>query len=269
MNEYIIKEIKNYMKNPLKYALLLEGSWGSGKTYFVQNQLTGIETTYISLNGISNLNSLSFQLAYQLLGKGLLGKNVKKDKINKGNKIVGTAGSILASYIESKINISFSELVKLLSDINLKDKLIIFDDLERCSISLEEILGFINTLVEHNQIKVLIIANEKELKQNDTYAKIKEKLIYQTFKYLPDLEELYDKLIIEENEEITKNKTFFINELKRKNHYNIRTIQFVFQRYKELRVIINKVINDITCDKEIKKQVYNDIFKYMVVISRD
>ena len=40
MNEYIIKEIKNYMKNPLKYALLLEGSWGSGKTYFVQNQLT-------------------------------------------------------------------------------------------------------------------------------------------------------------------------------------------------------------------------------------
>lgn len=269
MNEHIIKEIKNYMKNPLKYALLLEGAWGSGKTYFVQNQLTDIETIYISLNGISNLNSLSFQIAYQLLGNGLLGKKVKKTKINKGNKIAGTAGSIIASYIESKINISFSELVKLLNNVDLKNKLIIFDDLERCNISLEEILGFINTLVEHNQIKVLIIANESELKENGTYAKIKEKLIYQTFKYIPNLEELYDKLILEKNEEIINNKTFFINELKRKNHYNIRTIQFVFQRYKELREIIDKVMDKHTCDKTIAKQVYDDIFKYVIVISRD
>lgn len=269
MNGHIIKEIKNYMKNPLKYALLLEGSWGSGKTYFVQNQLVDIETTYISLNGVSSLNSLSFQLAYQLLGNGLLGKKIKKDTINKGNKIVGTAGSILASHIESKISLSFTELVKLLSGINLKGKLIIFDDLERCGLPLEEILGFINTLVEHNQIKVLIIANETELKENSNYPKIKEKLIYQTFKYIPNLDDLYEKLIIEKNEEILNNKTFFINELKRKNHYNIRTIQFVFQRYKELKEIIDKVMDKHTCDKTIAKQVYNDIFKYMVVISRD
>jgi len=269
MNEHIVREIENYMNNPLKYALLLEGTWGSGKTYFVQNQLKEIDTCYISLNGISNLNSLSFQIAYQLLGNKLLTQKGISRKIHKGNKIVGTIGSILASHIESKINVDLSELVKLLGNINLSEKLIIFDDLERCSISLEEILGFINSLVEHNQIKVLIIANEDELVKDIAYSRIKEKLIYQTFKYIPNLEKLYDKLIIDDVEECKNNKSFFINELKRTNHYNIRTIQFVFQRYKELRKIIKKIIPELTTDKIIIKQIYDDIFKYMIVISRD
>ena len=177
MDRHIVDEINKYMDNPLKYAILLEGTWGSGKTYFVKNQLTHIDTIYISLNGISNLNNVTFQIAYQIIGEKLLGNNK-----TKGKRIAGTVGSLLVSHLESKTNIDFSELVNLLGNIKFDNKLIIFDDLERCNMPIEEILGFINTLVEHNKIKVLIVANEKEIKENEYYIKIKEKLIYQTFK---------------------------------------------------------------------------------------
>lgn len=268
MNETIINEIKNYMDNPLKYAILLDGFWGSGKTYFIQHNLTEINTIYVSLNGISTIANLSFQLAYQILGNSLA-EPKHKCKLHKGNKIVGTVGNLLATHIENKLSISFSDIVKLLENIDFKNKLIILDDLERCNIDLQELLGFINNLVEHNNIKILLVANESELNSNDIYLKIKEKLIYQTLKFIPDLESIYENLIIDDIKEIKDNKSFVINELKRKQHLNIRTLQFIFQRYKELKIILDKILNTLEIDSNISTQIYCDIFKYLVVISRD
>lgn len=268
MNETIINEIKNYMNNPLKYAILLDGFWGAGKTYFIQHNLTEIDTIYVSLNGISTIANLSFQLAYQILGNSLA-EPKHKCKLHKGNKIVGTVGNLLATHIETKLSISFSDIVKLLENIDFKNKLIILDDLERCNIDLQELLGFINNLVEHNNIKILLVANESELNSNDIYLKIKEKLIYQTLKFIPDLESIYENLIIDDIKEIKDNKSFVINELKRKQHLNIRTLQFIFQRYKELKIILNKILNTLEIDSNISTQIYCDIFKYLVVISRD
>lgn len=271
VNLDIINAIDDYMKNPLKYALLLDGAWGSGKTYFVQNQLKNINTTYISLNGISSLNNISLQMIYQLIDNKPMKKKTILNKLlkDKDNKVIGTVGSILVSYVESKVNVSFSELIKLVGNIDFKDKLIIFDDLERCSLPFEETLGFINNLVEHNKIKVLIVANEREINKNEEYLKIKEKLIYQTLKFVPDLEELYDLLIINKDyEELINNKSFVVDELKRYNHLNIRTLQFIFQRYKELKTKIDELL-DYSLKENIKKQIYNDIFKYLTVVSRD
>jgi hypothetical protein len=74
-----------------------------------------------------------------------------------------------------------------------RNQLIIFDDLERCSISIPDTLGYINQFVEHKDCKVIILANEDELLKfgaktiNDVdpekvpevraYRNIKEKLI--------------------------------------------------------------------------------------------
>lgn len=87
----IINAIKDYMNNPLKYALLLDGTWGSGKTYFVQNELKDINTTYISLNGISSLNNIALQMIYQLLDNNFIeNKNILSRSFkNKNNKIIG------------------------------------------------------------------------------------------------------------------------------------------------------------------------------------
>lgn len=266
MNSYILDEIDKYMANPLKYAILLEGDWGSGKTYFVKEKLKNVNIIYISLNGIDSINDISFQLAYKLLDEKLV-----QDKFTKTKKAIARVGGLLGHIVEQKISIPLSEIGKLLYGFKLNDVLIVFDDLERCKVSIEEVLGFINNLVEHNEIKVLILANEKEISSNESYecyAKTKEKLIYQTFKFVPDLNNVYDNLCDKDIEEVVNNKEFLIYEFKRKNHLNIRTMLFIFQRYKELKNMILDIVNNIA-EEHIRKKIYEDLYKYMVVISRD
>ncbi|MBZ2020328.1 KAP family NTPase [Streptococcus sanguinis] len=35
--DYITNAIDNYIDNPEPYALQIDGEWGSGKTYFINN----------------------------------------------------------------------------------------------------------------------------------------------------------------------------------------------------------------------------------------
>jgi c-di-AMP phosphodiesterase-like protein len=62
--------------------------------------------------------------------------------------------------------------------------ILVFDDLERCNIEIINLLGYINYFVEHQNLKVIVIANEDEIinKNNtDSYKNTKEKLIGKTF----------------------------------------------------------------------------------------
>ena len=43
------------------------------------------------------------------------------------------------------------------------NSILIFDDLERCKIPINDLLGYINQFVEHLNLKVIIVANEKEI----------------------------------------------------------------------------------------------------------
>ena len=52
---------------------------------------------------------------------------------------------------------------KIYRSVNLTNKLIILDDIERSQIDIDLLLGFINGLVENDGAKVLLIANEREL----------------------------------------------------------------------------------------------------------
>ena len=56
-----------------------------------------------------------------------------------------------------------------------RKRIFIFDDLERCSLPINEILGYINSLVEHESEKVLIVANQQAIRKmslrNDLEAK--------------------------------------------------------------------------------------------------
>ena len=73
------------------------------------------------------------------------------------------------SQIDQYENYKHSEEKKIIdkketiSKIDINNWIICFDDLERCYLSINEILGYINRLVEHNNCKVVILANEKEI----------------------------------------------------------------------------------------------------------
>jgi len=160
------------------FAILLRGEWGSGKTWFIKDYLISRQTLkhlYVSLNGVSSFKEIEdifFQQLHPLLA-------------SKGMKI---AGKVLKGIIKTTINVDFNNDGKsdgnfssAIPDINLPEyfknideNIIIFDDLERCAIEPPKILGYINQFVESNGLKVVILANEKEIINKDDKNATKE-----------------------------------------------------------------------------------------------
>ena len=176
----IVNIIKNYLKrSTYAHAIMLDGEWGIGKTYFVKNTLIPeiakddkIERTpvYVSLYGVKNTEELGNNLflaiietrAEKLKTKGTgVGKFFSKIPISK---IVEILGNIKNDGVQEKQNIIESVMSPWL---DYDKHYFIFDDLERCPMPVNETLGFINQFVEQNKAKVLMIANENEIGTTD------------------------------------------------------------------------------------------------------
>ena len=173
-----IKEIlSEYIRDfDPEYAIMIDGEWGSGKTYFLVHTLPQIikdntpkkHYAYVSLYGMSSIEEVSKEIIIQYFGA-------------KNSRIATTANSIIemtASALTASLgafNISLSSLKNILAKVNINNWLICFDDLERCCIPISEILGYINRLVEHNKCNVIIIANEKEIGKVNLNKNIEEK----------------------------------------------------------------------------------------------
>lgn len=173
----VVEAVENYVRDEnAKYALLIDGVWGSGKTYLYENYLAGAiesvgignddhkKNVYISLYGISDIDSLSKQLITNYLIYVKCNENII---VKKGLKplagLIGVASSAF-SFSLGPVSADLSEVFeKIGNSINVKDMVICFDDLERCTIPINEIFGFVNNLIEHCNCKVLILADENNI----------------------------------------------------------------------------------------------------------
>lgn len=245
------KHIQDYLdyyfdgKKNFEYAVLLNGAWGSGKTWFVKKYLEkkedqGKKICYVSLNGIAKtslideaifksihpiLGSKGAKLAGQIL-KGTLKATVKIDLDGDSKSDGSISGGIpkieLPDYL--KINDNF---------------ILVFDDLERCELKKEEVLGYINYFVEQEGIKTLIVSNEEEIKDNDEYARKKEKLIGATFTYIEDqnlaIQSILDEISKSELKTLLNSEFELIrqtfNQVGYKNLRSFKQTVFDFERF--------------------------------------
>lgn len=161
--------IEEYLKNPrAEYAVMIDGNWGSGKTYFLTHSLLQIvenidmgknrrrKYAYVTLYGVKSIDEVSREIVFQYFGK----KHRKKTETV--DTIVETTSNLITASLGA-VNIDLSKIKDTLTKININDWIICFDDLERCCIPINEILGYMNGLVEHNKCKVIVLANEKEI----------------------------------------------------------------------------------------------------------
>lgn len=171
-SDQIINLVKKYInKTYYNYAILIDGNWGAGKTYFVKKMLIPNikedeeskfkmhqnykkkEIIYISLYDLTSKDELIKQLLIKTMPQDKLLESKHYNAILSSNERIITGASISS---ENRIN-SNNEFI------SLENCIIIFDDLERCNMSVNVILGYINNFVEHHGIKVILIANEKEI----------------------------------------------------------------------------------------------------------
>lgn len=90
------------------------------------------------------------------------------------------------------LDATLDSLSILLSKDNIiGNKLIIFDDLERCLIDMKLLLGYINSFVEHGSCHVILVGDETRVvsRWKKTLIEFKEKTVGREFEIMPDVDD--------------------------------------------------------------------------------
>ena len=215
-NEHIRKSLDIYLKSTtIQQAIMLTGSWGSGKTHFIKDyikQREEVEKTektghnkkpiaYLSLFGASSVESIQSKLL--ISNDKLVGYGSKT--LNGISRFISTKlGANLDDVPGNELEISAEKLFSIMkleerfSEWVVEDQVIVFDDLERIKMEPTRLLGYLNNLLEHKNCKIILISNEEQLERkedNNDYFKMVEKVVFQRFKIAPCLDDYIDTLI--------------------------------------------------------------------------
>lgn len=199
----ITEVIKSYMQcdDIDLQALVLHGEWGSGKTYYCENDLKtalnkmDIKICRVSLFGVSNYEeALNRVIASCLpLSEKAVGGICAAISALVKNAI--KAGSSMLNNKIEDLGIQFSLKPDLLLPLlDTKNALVIFDDCERSSFAHDDrtFLGFVNNMVENHGWHVMLVRN-KPLSFEDEDSV--EKAIMSQILFEPDLQTLYQGLV--------------------------------------------------------------------------
>ena len=286
MNENITYHILNYIEQDTNYAVVISGNYGIGKTHYIENSLfpkiqeiiiegrPRFKTIAISLFGVTTIDDVERKIFLELFAP--------LDWQKKGAKIISLFARGAGSFFNIDIDKVLKESTLSAGDLNKYNNLVIcVDDLDRKSnaLNLSEVYGFINNLTENLGAKVILIANEDNLRnefngQNtNAYSKKKKKVIGVSFPFQTNLREIFNQII--NKYEIIDNLYFqFLNENMNyvidcisRNEDNFRNLVFFVEQFKivfkELNYEIDKLQNDL---KNRKKDVLNLVLKSFLPI---
>lgn len=251
---------------PTNYALFLNGKRGAGKTYCVKSQISDLikntdtshdasekyKFLYISLFGIDSLDEIYTMMVMELYP---ILKN-KSAKIGLGlTKIV--ARGLLGTMKLGSINDFLGDFGSISKDaIDTKNFVFIFDDIDRKSSKLDigNLIGFINSLVEHENNKVILIA-ESELINDKDYSQVREKTIGTHIEYAPDLTESYDALASAFIKNGSQHYEKFLQRFKSeiiscfiaRGSTNLRILSYLFQH---LYIVFGEIYDQVGLDKQ-------------------
>ena len=299
--EELVESILDYVRaDYTDYAIMINGEWGSGKTYFwnnkIRNKIDSLSfngkkytTIYMSLYGISNLEDISKKIFIETTQ--LMDKNMRKYMQTHDR-------TSIPEYAKTGLDMAHVFGAKQTGDkidygqfFSTDDKVLCFDDLERANVDVIDILGYINNFVEHDHIKTIIICNEKELSTKlkstnlemktfiATYLldkegtllkadkpmveKIREKIEY-VFDKANDYERIKEKLI-GETFEYAPQFSYIINGLLMRYESNPDLIRFLREH---TTLITNTFIKSGTRNLRILKHALNDFKKIYETVNK-
>lgn len=174
--------IENYLARPEPgYALLVDAPWGSGKTFLIK-QVTSCDTDpkrlYVSLYGVDTPEAFDWALV-RAMNPWTEGKAAAVAK--QASKVVSSVSFFGFRVDPSKVSLTELALKKL-------PETLVFDDVERCSLSHIQLSGLINRYVEHERKRIILIANSERHNDKDAFDVTREKLIGQTITLRPETE---------------------------------------------------------------------------------
>lgn len=228
MNEHIKEYCEKFIEskeNP-HYAVFLNGKWGTGKTFFIDQLLKKYtdkttlkkkEIIKISLFGVKNTEDIDLKI-YQALHPYLSSKPVKL--LGAVLKSAVKLGTHIDLNKDGKDDISIStdglgEIKFGGETSSISKRLIVVDDFERAVLSPEQIFAYFSEIITESNTRIIFIGNEEKIYDEDAqkkneYLRIKEKTIGIEFTIEPDKNDAIESFVTELSLE---KKDFFIREL--------------------------------------------------------
>lgn len=267
----IDKIISDYLKaENTDYAIMINGDWGCGKTYYLNNDFKnlvgGIQAPKSILNKTTQKISIFFRKRKQENGRNihyepayisLYGLSSPEDFYQRvflgvngwaNNGVIRLLG-LGASKVFEFIGVSTEgKNAKTVTYIDT-NKVLVFDDLERISedkISVKEVFGLINSYSEHDKRKVVIVCNENAFWGDDAkkekkvdYMKYKEKSVRFIYNYQSDVSIVFDKVVnllkdISYKNYLVENKKNILYIFGKGGKNNMRTLIFFVDSFKQI-----------------------------------
>ena len=207
--------IVEFLNSDEPEVLSIRGAWGVGKTYtwnrfLKEAQINGKialkKYSYISLFGLSTLDSLKIEMFQNSIGTNLIGEPINLTTLNNNIEnvlpsLTKKSGRNIAKMIPwLKDAVPFIDAASFLS---LNETIICIDDFERKGTNLQakDILGLVSILKEQKRCKIVLIFNEKTLDSisKSDYKQYREKVIDKEVLFEPTPKECADIVLNKEN----------------------------------------------------------------------
>lgn len=295
---YINPYIEHYLKEKeISQSILITGIWGCGKTHYWKNILSSkikqcnLIPIYISLNGLKDKQEILNKLSLKIISNqtnGLINSKTIKATTNILKIGLNTVSAGTLNLKKLDLNISLSDFLSMQK---LDNCVLCFDDLERYTGNLSDVLGIINDFTEQKHIKTIVLANIDKIKntinsntkdtnsnnkeqsttQNEdinNFNIIKEKFFAKIIAFPDDrntkkyiLEEIINEMNISEKTFLLENVELILNIMKQAKTSNYRVIKILLNDFSYFysENMLNQ-INDENTFYEIKKH----FFKYLL-----
>ena len=281
--------IKDYLAAAdTDYAIMINGEWGSGKSYYIKHGFDSLvksilvptkeneeqgrrwlvrkkacyyKPAYISLYGVSSVEDFEVRVFY----------GINSWANNGFIRVGGLLGAKIGEYLGVSSEKKDAKAITYIS----KNRVLVFDDLERIcddKIPVKEVLGLINSYVEHSHFKVVVVCNENHYESDKTlddvkkdYRTYKEKSVRFTHTIKADISKMVVEFAKGRNEGYSKflceRKDYISSIYKKGNCSNLRTLKYNLDIYEHFFDIIEKTI------RTDNKQHVNAIANYMLLLS--
>lgn len=275
-NENIIQYCKEqYIESRInpQFAILIKGKWGCGKTFLVKKILNETfpntydkNVVWISLYGLSNLSQLNTKI-YQTLHPILTGKIAKftTQVVRSALKLSTNIDLNSDGNNDLALNITIPDLE--IDENNIKTKKIfIIDDMERCNIPPNEILGFFSDFIVEYNMKVIFIGNIEKIHNKSDKQKfegIKEKIIGIELEVEAEISSALESFFKDfKSEKIFDVKEVFekkcLEVLQNLNYKNLRTVRQSF-------FYINEILKKLGTDRNNEEYLEKFIEYFLIV----
>lgn len=272
-----------YLNMDTNYALMITGEWGIGKTHYFKNHLQKqildtpvfndqtkkYKPIHISMFGLKNIEEVQTEILLSLYP-------ILKSK--QARLTSGIAKFLLKGFLTLKGLGDFSQIfndikIDKADIIDINSIVICFDDLERKSelLLLEELIGFVNSMVEESNAKILIIANEEKIDAGNYHA-LKEKTIGNTVEFVPNISDAFDGIITKYHASslyldfLEKKKLFILDIFSRKSS-NFRILIFALSHFQYIYSEIQKNFVDESFLKNCQDKILSELLKFTLAIS--